>query len=267
MNGYIVCGDSRESIPRDPVELVITSPPYGVGIDYDVADDSMTRDEWRDLMQQVLGAAYQRLVSGGRICVNVHHDAGRDNAFPTGMVIQQILDGLPGALNRGTIVWDKSAAAGVSTAWGSWLSPANPTLRGVYESIYVYSKYELSRYPASGVESDITKKEFLAATADVWRDIGTVSQLQTGHPAAFPVRLAQRLIQLYSWPGDTVLDPFFGSGTVGLAAEELGRRWIGVELSEDYCELAARRIAPFDGMEPEIRHWLGDGLEAVRGVV
>ncbi len=257
MAGRIICGDAREVMPAEPVHLVVTSPPYNVGIEYDDHEDVMRPGDWYAMLAMVLLNAWDRLVPGGRMAVNVQHGSGRSPAYPIGMYVQQILEMMPEAYNRGAIVWDKSAAAGQRTSWGSWQSPSNPVLRGEYEMIFVYSKGPALE---GDTEPDITKEEFLAATKDVWRDIGATSNevrradgvLLGEHPAPFPVRLAQRLIQLYSFPGQTVLDPFFGSGTTGLAAQELGRDWIGVELSREYCEMAAQRIALFEGMEVEV---------------
>lgn len=258
MSGRIINGDSREAIPLVPVHLVITSPPYNVGVDYEGHDDVQSAREWYKLMEDVLSVAWERLVLGGRMCVNVQHESGRSPAVPTGFLIQDIMEKFFAGYNRGTIVWDKSAGAGPRTSWGSWQSPANPVLRGEYEVIYVYSKGSLAL--EGDTEPDISKQEFLTATKDVWRDTGSVTNevrrsdgdVIGSHPAPFPVKLAQRLIQLYSFPGQMVLDPFFGSGTTGLAADALGRDWIGVEQSREYCELAAKRIAPFEGMEVPI---------------
>lgn len=262
MSGLIIHGDSTlpSLVPHGSVQLVVTSPPYGVGKEYD--DHNDTREGWMEMLGKVFWRSWQALENGGRMCVNVHHESGRSPSYPTGMLVQQMLEQLPDSINRGTIVWDKKAEAGPSTAWGSWMSPANPSLRGTYEMIYVYSKATMARdVPWSDgqgtdlpeptlVKADITGSEFMKASLDVWSDIGTRSE--PGHPAPFPVGLPQRLIQFYSWPGDMVYDPFLGSGTTGLAAQELGRDWVGSEISAEYCKLASRRCATFEGMEVEI---------------
>lgn len=246
-------------LPSDvgPVQLVVTSPPYNVGISYDEHDDVMDADEWREMVHGVLLTAWGRLVPGGRMAVNILKTSGRSPAIPIGHEIEgMLLHYLPDSMYRGAIIWNKGAAAGTSTAWGSFASPANPVLRGTYEMIYVVSKGDLTLKPrVEGASGDISRAEFTAATLDVWSDLGgkmTTTQGQSGHPAAFPVSLPRRLIQLYSFPGDVVLDPFFGSGTTGRAAEALGRDWVGVDISEEYCKLAARTVLPFG--EVQIEH-------------
>ena len=264
MSGRIICGDSRYAIPQETVQLVVTSPPYNVGIDYADHDDGMPFGEWQRLIGQVFRESWRVLEPGGRMAVNIVHGDGRSPMIPLGHEVEKALGVLPRAYYMGAIVWDKSAAVGPSTAWGSWKSPSAPVLRGEYEMIYVFGKgggklmgQKLNSGELSEL-SDITGPEFIAATKDVWRDIGTTNADRSGHPAAFPVALAQRLIQLYTWPGMKVLDPFFGSGTTGLAADSTNRDWTGVELSMDYCKLAAKRIAPFQGMEPEIEVYEDD---------
>lgn len=256
MRGYIVHGDSSsaeawESITD--VALVVTSPPYNVGIDYDEHDDLMSPDEYRALIKGVFERSWDSLVEGGRMVVNVPNTVGRSPSFPLGGQTEAMLLSLPEAYYRGAIVWNKGAASGQSTAWGSWRSPSNPVLTGEHEMLYVVSKgAKLEGLMPDGVEFEMSKREFMANTKDVWSDVGTTSADRSGHPAAFPVTLAERLIRLYSYPGQKVVDPFFGSGTTGKAAEALNRLWVGIEMSESYCELAADRIGMF-GQKVEIR--------------
>jgi hypothetical protein len=140
---------------------------------------------------------------------------------------------------RGAIVWNQGPVN--TTAWGSWQSPANPVLRGTYEMVHVWSKRSLTR---PGGRGDLTSGGFLETSLDTWHI--AAEQNRGDHPAPFPVELADRLIRLYSWPGDRVLDPFCGIGSSGVAARLSGRRWVGVDVSPAYCELAQRRIAGID---------------------
>lgn len=249
----IVVGDARTAIPDVPVHLVVTSPPYNVGIDYESHDDEMSPDEYRSLIYDVLLGCWDQLVPGGRMAVNVVEAAGRSPAYPVGNLVQTEMLSLPDALYRGAIVWNKGAAAGSSTAWGSWRSPSNPVLRGVYEMIYVISKDSMTL--TGDTKDEMTADEFTQATIDVW-NVGTAAPSELGlHPVPFPHQLAARLIALYSHKGQTVLDPFFGSGTTGLAAEMLGRNWVGVELSAAYAEVARKRISDYRfGEDVEVRH-------------
>jgi DNA modification methylase len=146
-----------------------------------------------------------------------------------------------GFFMRGEIIWDKAASAASSTAWGTWLSAVNPVLRDVHEYILVFSKDSLSRQ-AENPESTIDRDEFLSYTKSVWT-FPAVSARQIGHPAPFPEELPRRLIELYSFRGDVVLDPFCGSGTTCLAAWKAGRSYIGYDTEQDYIELANQRLA------------------------
>jgi site-specific DNA-methyltransferase (adenine-specific) len=146
-----------------------------------------------------------------------------------------------GALMRGEIIWNKAASSSGSTAWGSWTSAANPTLRDVHEYILVFSKGRFGR-PAKGRTNSISKEEFLEFTKSVWTFPAEKARA-VGHPAPFPVELPYRLIQLYTFEGDVVLDPFLGSGQTAIAARRTKRHFVGYEISEEYAQLAERRIA------------------------
>jgi site-specific DNA-methyltransferase (adenine-specific) len=146
-----------------------------------------------------------------------------------------------GFLMRGEIIWDKAASASSSTAWGSWQSASNPTLRDVHEYILVFSKGDFRRGKLEGRVDTIGREEFLEFTKSVWT-LTAESARKIGHPAPFPVELPYRLIQLYTYAGEVVLDPFMGSGQTALAALKAGRRFAGYELNAEYAALAERRI-------------------------
>jgi site-specific DNA-methyltransferase (adenine-specific) len=226
-------------IPDDSVHLLITSPPYTVGKDY---DQDLSLSEYLSFLRSVWQEAYRVLVSGGRVCINVAN-LGRKPYIPLHTYIIGILEDL-GFLMRGEIIWDKSASAGTSTAWGSWKSPSNPTLRDVHEYILIFSKSKFKRPKVEGKESTISRDEFLAFTKSVWT-FPTESAKRIGHPAPFPIELPYRCIQLYSYSNDIVLDPFMGSGQTALAALKTGRHYIGFDKNQDYCALAQLRITQF----------------------
>jgi site-specific DNA-methyltransferase (adenine-specific) len=149
-----------------------------------------------------------------------------------------------GYLMRGEIIWYKGAGAGVSMSWGSWKSAANPVLRDTHEYILVFSKGTFSRKRPKGKEDTITKDQFMEWTKSVWM-MNPESARKVGHPAPFPVELPFRLIQLYTFPGDIVLDPFMGSGSTAIAALKSGRKYLGYDVDPDYVRLAEERIAPY----------------------
>jgi site-specific DNA-methyltransferase (adenine-specific) len=233
--------DSRtlDMIENGVVDLVICSPPYNVGKNYKNHDDALPLDEYLQLLHDVWAECRRVMRPGGRICVNV---AGVDRQpyLPLQSYITQQLIEL-GFLMRGEIIWDKAASVGVSTAWGSWQSPSNPTLRDVHEYVMVFCKEQFRLEQTKG-ETDLTSEEFTALTRSVWQ-FPTESASKVGHPAPFPVELPRRLIKLYSWKGALVLDPFCGSGSTCVAAAQLGRLWIGIDTDPTYVALARRRIS------------------------
>ncbi len=233
--------DSRDldMVEDGVVDLVICSPPYNVGKNYQNHDDALPLDDYLSLLRDVWAECKRVVRPGARICVNV---AGVDRQpyLPLQSYITQQLIEL-GFLMRGEIIWDKAASVGVSTAWGSWQSPTNPTLRDVHEYIMVFSKEQFRLEETKG-ETDLTSEEFTALTRSVW-SFPTESASKVGHPAPFPVELPRRLIKLYSWKGALVLDPFCGSGSTCVAAAQLGRLWIGVDIDPAYVGLARRRVS------------------------
>lgn len=150
-----------------------------------------------------------------------------------------------GYLMRGEIIWDKGSSASPSTAWGSYLKANNPVLRDVHEYILVFCKETYSMQNPDHKKSTITKDEFMEYTKSVWK-FAAERASKVGHPAPFPVELPLRLIKLYTFENDVVLDPFVGAGTASIAALEAKRRYIGYDVDEKYCELAEKRIALFN---------------------
>ncbi len=230
--------EAMDELPDNSVHLMITSPPYNVAKEY---DDDLSLDEYLALLNAVWKETYRVLVPGGRACVNVAN-LGRKPYIP---LHSYIIDGMQeiGYLMRGEILWNKGSSASPSTAWGSWQSAANPVLRDVHEYILVFSKDSFSR-KREEKENTIKKEEFLEWTKSVW-DFPAVSAKKIGHPAPFPEELPHRLIQLYSFKDDVILDPFAGSGTVCLSALKDHRNYVAYDIDPAYITLAETRISAY----------------------
>lgn len=242
----IFCCDSRQMVqlPDNSVHLMVTSPPYGVGKDY---DDDLTLDEFRGMLIDVFRETYRVLTPGGRACINVAN-LGRKPYIPLASWITLDMIQL-GYQMRGEIIWDKGASAGGSCAWGSWRSASDPQLRDRHEYILIFSKQSFKR-PKNGRTNTVGRDEFLAYTQSVWQ-FGTESARKVGHPAPFPVELPSRLIELYTYQDDVVLDPFCGSGTSCIAALRSGRHYVGYDINPEYVALAERRIAAAQQVQTE----------------
>ena len=224
-------------IPDDSIHLIITSPPYNNSKEY---DEDLSLEEYLKLINDVMVEAHRILIRGGRICINIAN-IGRKPYIPLSTYIDQIMIKI-GFLPRGQIIWDKSASAGPSTAWGSWQSASNPILRDIHEYILVYSKGEFGRKNSrSNKDDSISKDAFLENTKSIWK-FPTASARKIGHPAPFPIELPKRLIELYSFENDIILDPFAGSGTTAIAAKTTNRNYIMIDINSDYCKLAKERI-------------------------
>ncbi|MDI6687972.1 MAG: site-specific DNA-methyltransferase [Desulfobacterales bacterium] len=236
----IFCKSSEkmDELPDNSVHLMVTSPPYNVSKEY---DDDLSLKEYLNLLNTVWRETYRVLVPGGRACVNVAN-LGRKPYIP---LHSYIIDGMQeiGYLMRGEIIWNKASSASPSTAWGSWLSAANPVLRDIHEYILIFSKETFSR-KRMGKEATIKKEEFLEWTKSVWT-FPAVSAKQIGHPAPFPEELPHRLIQLYTFKDDVVLDPFVGSGTACLSAIKDKRNYVGYDIDHAYIKLSENRIKQY----------------------
>ena len=235
----VIVGDARDvlkKLPDNSVHLMVTSPPYNAGKEY---DEDLTLEEYLDFIEEVMKEVYRVLVWGGRVCFNVAN-LGRKPYIPLHAFLWERFIKI-GFLPRGEIIWDKGdAVSGSSTAWGTWMSAVNPTLRDQHEYILVLSKGSFKR-DGKGKKSTITREEFLEFTRSVWR-FPPESAKRVGHPAPFPEDLPYRCIQLYTFEGDVVLDPFAGSGTTCVVAQKTGRRFACIEKNARYVEIARKRL-------------------------
>jgi len=234
----IFCKSSEkmDELPNNSIHLMVTSPPYNVGKVY---DKNLTLDEYTKLLKRVFTEVYRVLVPGGRACINIAN-LGRKPYIPLHSYIIKDMTEI-GFLMRGEIIWNKASSASPSTAWGSWRSASNPILRDIHEYILVFSKDTFSRNGAKTNNNTISKEEFLEFTKSIWT-FSAESARKIGHPAPFPIELPHRLIQLYTFENDVVLDPFVGSGSACIAALKAKRFYMGYDIAKEYVELTERRI-------------------------
>lgn len=239
--------EKMEEIPDQSVHLMVTSPPYNVTKAY---DQNLSLSEYLAFLQRVFSETYRVLVYGGRACINVAN-LGRKPYIPLSDYISQMMIEI-GFLMRGEIIWHKGAGAGVSMAWGSWQSASNPVLRDTHEYILVFSKGSFSRKKQANKEDTISDEQFMEWTKSVWT-MNPESAKKVGHPAPFPVELPYRLIQLYTFREDIVLDPFMGSGSTALAALKSDRKYVGYEVEAEYVRIAEERIEQFIGEAGQVQ--------------
>lgn len=250
----LIVGDARrmDEVPDSSVALVVTSPPYFAGKEYEQAlghgGIPATYLDYLQMLRDVFAECARKLEPGGRIAVNVANLGRRPYRSLSADVIAILQDDLR-LLLRGEIVWVKQRGSSGSCAWGSFQRPANPVLRDLTERVVVASKGRFDRaVPAKArerrglpSEGSMTRDDFMEYTLDVW-EIPAESATRVKHPAPFPVELPSRLIHLYTYRGDLVLDPFVGSGTTAVAAVGTGRHYAGYDLDESYIQLAEARV-------------------------
>lgn len=249
-------GDARsmtdDQVADRSVALIVTSPPYFAGKEYetDMAQGHIPSSyvEYLEMLHDVFAVCLQKLEPGGRMAINVANLGRKPYRSLSADVIGILQDDL-GMLLRGEVIWQKAKGAGGSCAWGSYRSPQNPVLRDVTERLIIASKGRFDRAvkrpkrEEAGLphEPTIDTDEFLEATIDIW-EIPSESARKVGHPAPFPVGLPKRLIELYTYEGDLVLDPFMGSGTTAVAAVQTGRHYVGFDTEAEYIDLALERL-------------------------
>ena len=237
----IICGDALDTLkllPDESVHLVITSPPYNLDKPYSNHNDLMDYNEYLDWMGQIWKETKRVLVKGGRLCINMGENKRQNITYPAySAFIQQCVD--LKMLYRGTIIWNKNSAA-KHCAWGSWNSCSNPHIVPRHEYIIIFSKGQW-KLEGNPTDCDLDSEEFMKCTRSVWV-FTPESRKKIGHPAPFPEEIPYRLIKFYSYKGNIVLDVFAGSGTTGLVAKKLGRNFILIDNSMEYCILATKRV-------------------------
>ena len=232
---------TTNSIEEDSIDLIVTSPPYNVDIHYSSYRDDIPYEKYLEFTEKWLSKAFLLTKKDGRLCLNIPLDKSRgrkEEGFQSVYADIVHIAKKVGWKYFSTIIWNEGNISR-RTAWGSWLSAKAPYVIAPVEVIVVFYKERWSKIK-KGV-SDITREEFMEWTNGLWTFPGE-SKKKIGHPAPFPVELPKRCIKLFSFVGDTVLDPFLGSGTTLIACALLKRRGIGVEIDENYCKLAKNRL-------------------------
>jgi site-specific DNA-methyltransferase (adenine-specific) len=235
------CTRLAETRDVPPVNLVVTSPPYSLGIDYGRAGyaDDQPYAAYLEWVRAWATGLLSVSAPGGRACINIPLDSNKGGKRAIYADYLRIFQEV-GWTYQTSIVWNEQNISR-RTAWGSWLSPSAPFVTAPVEMIAVFHTGAFRRPALDGRRGDITRDEFLAWTLGMWTFAGA-NPRRVGHPAPFPEELPRRLIKLYSYPGDAVLDPFAGSGTTLSACIKLGRRALGVEINPSFCELAISNI-------------------------
>lgn len=258
----IIEGDSLlvlKDFPSNSIDIIITSPPYNAAHNYDNYNDNREFNQYLQNMGEIFTECYRVLKSGGRICVNVPFaikNKETKNVIFLAHNIANILQNL-GFINFELISWHKGRSLthfqGNNTAWGSWKSPSCPSFRPLSESVLVFCKESL-QHKGNKENIDISGEEFKEWTKNTWyfneetnNEFENIICVPNGsskkeHPAPYPIELVERLLKIYSYKDDVILDPFNGIGTTTLAASMLNRKYIGIDLSKKYCDIAANRI-------------------------
>lgn len=237
----IITGDSEEVLkqfPENCVDLIFTSPPYNFGLTYENHKDGINWNEYFDKLFAIFKECIRVLKYGGRIVVNVQP------LFSDYIPIHHIISVFflkNKLIWKGEILWDKHNYNCKYTAWGSWKSPSNPYLKYSWEFLEVFCKGDL-KHPGSFKMADITGDEFKKWVYAKWDIAPEYNMKKYGHPAMFPEQLVERVLKLFSFKGDVVLDPFNGIGTTTAVAKRLSRNYIGIDISEDYCKKAGDRL-------------------------
>ena len=227
-----------DDIPNESVDLIVTSPPYNMDIKYNSHDDQITYEKYLEFSHKWLSKCFEWLKDDGRFCLNIPLDKNKGGQQSIGADFTTLAKKI-GYKYHSTIIWNEGNISR-RTAWGCWVSASAPYVIAPVELIIVLYK---KNWRKNGKKiSDITKSEFIAWTNGVWTFNGQSKKGAGGHPAPFPVELPKRCIKLFSFVGDVVLDPFMGSGSTMIASILHNRKGVGIEIDNEYCEMAKKRI-------------------------
>lgn len=236
----IICGDSAlilKELPDNCIDLVFTSPPYNFGMPYHSSYDSLDWEEYFQKLFSILDEVERVLKPGGRMAINIQPLFSE--YIPTHHIISHHLL-QRGLLWKGEILWEKNHYNCKYTAWGSWCSPSAPYFKYTWEFVEIFAKGSRKK---NGKGSDLTADEFKQWVYARWNIAPESRMKDYHHPAMFPEELAKRVIKMFSFVGDIVLDPFNGVGTTTLVAKKLARKYVGIDISRQYCQTALARLS------------------------
>lgn len=237
----IVCADSLDylkTLPDNCIDIIITSPPYNFGLDYENHNDTSHWNQYYDMLFKIFKECIRVLKYGGRFVVNVqplYSDYIPTHHIISNFFIQQKM------IWKGEIIWEKNNYNCKYCSWGSWKSPASPYLKYTWEFVEVFCKGNLKK-PGSKENIDINEEEFKQWVVAKWSIAPERNMKEYGHPAMFPEQLVERVLKLFSYKNDVVLDPFNGAGTTTVVAKRLHRRYLGIDISREYCDTALKRL-------------------------
>ena len=237
----IICADSLEllrKLPDNCVDIIFTSPPYNFGLAYDSHNDTASWNQYYEMLFDIFKECIRVLKYGGRFVVNVqplYSDYIPAHHIISNFFIEQKM------IWKGEIIWEKNNYNCKMCSYGSWKSPASPYLKYTWEFVEVYCKGDLKKAGKSD-NADISAEEFKSWVVAKWSIAPERHMKEFGHPAMFPENLVERVLKLFSFKNDIVLDPFNGAGTTTVVAKKTGRRYLGIDISEEYCVTARKRI-------------------------
>lgn len=237
----IHCSDSLEllqKLPDNSIDIVLTSPPYNFGIQYDNTNDVNIWEDYFDKLFSIFKECIRVLKSSGRMIVNIQPMFS--DYIPTHHLISNffIKEGL---IWKGEIIWEKNNYNCKYCTWGSWKSPSSPYLKYSWEFVEIFCKNSLKKEGDKN-SIDIDSEEFKKWVYGRWNIAPERNMKHYNHDAMFPEELVKRLLKLFSYENDIVLDPFNGAGTTTKVAKQLNRRFIGIDISDEYCNTAVNRL-------------------------
>ncbi len=234
------CLDYMRALPSHCIDCIVTSPPYNFGIDYgDYYSDKNSWDSYFKTMETIIAEMYRVMTTGGRVIFNIQPFFS--DYIPSHHLFSQLFL-KHRFMWRNEIIWEKNNYSARYTSWGSWKSPAAPYLKYTHEYIEVYCKGTIKHRNKRNVQSDISDEEFKSSVIGKWSIAPERNMKKYDHDAMFPEKLVEKALKLYTYPNDIVLDPFGGVGTTAVVCKKFNRRYISVEISQEYCQTAEKRL-------------------------